>query len=143
MLVSNHRTVMPTTTIQYFAYAHLPPKLQTVSKPMGDVALALEKMLPDGPEKSAGMRKLLEAKDCFVRSALDMPEQPTDGLPPHQKRVVDEQAELDVRLSKLDAFILENPKFLELPEAERGRLQEQSKAMALYLSILVKRISAF
>ncbi len=30
----------------------------------------LEATLPDGPEKSAGMRKLLEAKDCFVRAAL-------------------------------------------------------------------------
>jgi len=27
----------------------------------------MEEMLPDGPEKSAGMRKFLEAKDCFVR----------------------------------------------------------------------------
>jgi hypothetical protein len=26
--------------------------------------------LPDGPELSAGLRKLLEAKDCFVRAAL-------------------------------------------------------------------------
>ena len=64
---------MPSTTIKYFAYTHLPPKLQAVSKPLGDVAQLLEVLLPDGPEKSAGMRKLLEAKDCFVRSALDMP----------------------------------------------------------------------
>ncbi|MDH1336857.1 hypothetical protein N5D77_22565 [Comamonas thiooxydans] len=64
---------MPSTTIKYFAYTHLPPKLQAVSKPLGDVAQLLETLLPDGPEKSAGMRKLLEAKDCFVRSALDMP----------------------------------------------------------------------
>ena len=64
---------MPSTTIKYFAYTHLPPKLQAVSKPLGDVAQLLEALLPDGPEKSAGMRKLLEAKDCFVRSALDMP----------------------------------------------------------------------
>jgi hypothetical protein len=30
----------------------------------------MEEMLPDGPEKSAGMRKLLEAKDCFVRANI-------------------------------------------------------------------------
>jgi len=65
---------MPTTTHKYFAFAHLPPKLQAVSKPIGELAAALEVLLPDGPEKSAGMRKLLEAKDCFVRCALDMPE---------------------------------------------------------------------
>lgn len=64
---------MASTTIKYFAYSHLPPKLQAVSKPIGDLAQELEAMLPDGPEKSAAMRKLLEAKDCFVRCALDMP----------------------------------------------------------------------
>lgn len=35
-------------------------------------ALAEEMILslPDGPELTAGLRKLLEAKDCFVRAAL-------------------------------------------------------------------------
>lgn len=65
---------MPSTTIKYFAFAHLPPKLQAVSKPIGELAELMELILPDGPEKSAGMRKLLEAKDCFVRSALDIKE---------------------------------------------------------------------
>lgn len=64
---------MPSTTIKYFAYAHLPERLQAVSKPIGELAEKMEAELPDGPEKSAGMRKLLEAKDCFVRSALDAP----------------------------------------------------------------------
>lgn len=58
---------MPSTTIQYFKYEHLPENLQEVSKPVAELAELMEKMLPDGPEKSAGMRKLLEAKDCFVR----------------------------------------------------------------------------
>ena len=62
---------MPTTTIKYFAYAHLPAHLQAVSKPIGELAEKLESELPDGPEKSAGMRKLLEAKDCFVRAGLE------------------------------------------------------------------------
>ena len=61
---------MPTTTIQYFEYKHLPEKLQAISKPLGDLAQWAEEMIPDGPEKSAGMRKLLEAKDCFVRASL-------------------------------------------------------------------------
>lgn len=64
---------MATTTIKYFDFAHLPPHLQAVSKPIGELAQQLEVDLPDGPEKSAGMRKLLEAKDCFVRAALDKP----------------------------------------------------------------------
>ena len=62
---------MPSPIIKYFAYAHLPAKLQEVSKPIGDVAMQLDEALPDGPEKSAGLRKLLEAKDCFVRQALE------------------------------------------------------------------------
>lgn len=62
---------MSSTTIKYFQYEHLPPDLQEVSKLLGDVANQLEVLLPDSAEKSAGMRKLLEAKDCFVRAKLD------------------------------------------------------------------------
>lgn len=56
--------------MKYFDYEHLPEKLQAVSKPIGDVARQMEESLPNGPEKSAGLRKLLEAKDCLVRAAL-------------------------------------------------------------------------
>jgi hypothetical protein len=61
---------MPSTTIKYFDYGHLPEKLQEVSKPIGELAKLMEEILPDGPEKSAGMHRLLEAKDCFVRAKL-------------------------------------------------------------------------
>lgn len=61
---------MSTTTIRFFEYEHLPEKLKNVSKPIGDLALLMESSIPDSPEKSAGMRKLLEAKDCFVRASL-------------------------------------------------------------------------
>lgn len=56
---------------RYFAYDHLPAHLQAVSKPSHDLAEAMIGELPDGPELTAGLRKLLEAKDCFVRAALD------------------------------------------------------------------------
>jgi hypothetical protein len=56
--------------MKFFAYSHLPQPLQAVSKPIGDLASEMDKLLPDGPEKSAGLRKLLEAKDCFVRAKL-------------------------------------------------------------------------
>ena len=62
---------MPSTTIKYFSYEHLPPKLQEIAKPLAELAKQMEETLPDGPEKSAGMRKLLEAKDCFVRASLE------------------------------------------------------------------------
>lgn len=54
-----------------FAYQHLPAHLQAVSKPIGELAKLLNDQLPDGEEKEVGLRKLLEAKDCFVRSALE------------------------------------------------------------------------
>ena len=56
--------------MKFFEYAHLPEKLQTVSKPIGEVAKQMEEALTDSAEKTAGLRKLLEAKDCFVRAAL-------------------------------------------------------------------------
>ncbi|GAA0719788.1 hypothetical protein Drose_06085 [Dactylosporangium roseum] len=63
----------PGTThlLRYFSYGHLPQHLQTVSRPCADLAQAMVQALPDGPELTAGLRKLLEAKDCFVRAALD------------------------------------------------------------------------
>ena len=57
--------------MKYFDYEHLPEKLQAVSKPIGAVARQMNESLPDGAEKSAGLRKLLEAKDCLVRAALE------------------------------------------------------------------------
>lgn len=64
---------MPSPIMQYFAYEHLPEKLQPVSKGCAELARDLEALLPECPEKSAGLRKLLEAKDCFVRAALPKP----------------------------------------------------------------------
>lgn len=61
---------MTSPIMQYFEYAHLPERLQAVSAPFGELAKRLDADLPDGPEKSAGLRKLLEAKDCMVRAAL-------------------------------------------------------------------------
>lgn len=55
---------------RYFEYLHLPEKLQEISKPMCDLAEKMINELPDGPEKAAGLRKLLEAKDCFVRAKV-------------------------------------------------------------------------
>ncbi len=62
------RTSLP--IMRFFAYDHLPQHLQDISKPIGELALAMDTRLQDSGEKSAGLRKLLEAKDCFVRAAL-------------------------------------------------------------------------
>lgn len=57
--------------MRFFAFAHLPAALQRVSQPFHDLAEFIEINTPDGPEKSAGLRKLLEAKDCIVRAHVD------------------------------------------------------------------------
>ena len=56
--------------MKYFYYDHLPERLQKISQPFSELAWSLENDLPDGAEKTAGLRKLLEAKDCFVRAAV-------------------------------------------------------------------------
>ena len=61
---------MASPIMKYFAYEHLPEALKEVSLPFCELASRLDSTLPYGPEKSAGLRKLLEAKDCFVRAAL-------------------------------------------------------------------------
>lgn len=55
---------------RYFEYAHLPAQLRAVSEPFHDLALKMIQTLPRNAERSAGLRKLLEAKDCAVRAAL-------------------------------------------------------------------------
>ena len=56
--------------VRYFAYAHLPERLQPTSKPFGDLAVHLCATVPRCAERTAALRKLLEAKDCAVRAAL-------------------------------------------------------------------------
>jgi hypothetical protein len=55
-----------------FAYAHLPPHLREISKGFHDLAKSLvDNSALAGPELTVALRKLLEAKDCAVRAALD------------------------------------------------------------------------
>lgn len=64
-----------TALLRYFEYSHLPPNLAVVSGSCHALAHDMAARLPQGPELTAGLRKLLEAKDCFVRSALDAPKE--------------------------------------------------------------------
>lgn len=57
-------------TMQFFEYAHLPEELKQISKPFHDLALQMIANLPSNPERSAMLRKLIEAKDCAVRAKL-------------------------------------------------------------------------
>ena len=72
----------PDHILQFFAYAHLPPRLQGVSKPFCDLAIRMTDAdyapgdtgdpltLPRNPERAVALRKLLEAKDAAVRALL-------------------------------------------------------------------------
>jgi hypothetical protein len=59
--------------MKYFSFSHLPAHLADISRVIAEVAHKMVMALPDGPELTAGLRKLLEAKDCFVRHAADNP----------------------------------------------------------------------
>lgn len=60
--------------MRYFEYLHLPQKLQHVSRHFYVLAEKVSHTLPDGPEKTVALRKLLESKDAAVRAALDLPD---------------------------------------------------------------------
>lgn len=55
---------------QFFAYKHLPPHLQDVSRPFAELATKMITDLPVNSERGVALRKLLEAKDCAVRALL-------------------------------------------------------------------------
>lgn len=56
--------------LQFFACEHLPDVLQAISRPFREQAAWMVDTLPDNPERTVAIRKLLEAKDCAVRAAL-------------------------------------------------------------------------
>jgi hypothetical protein len=56
--------------LSFFDYGHLPAHLQVVSRACQHLAVEMVDALPDGPQLTTGLRKLLEAKDCFVRQAV-------------------------------------------------------------------------
>lgn len=73
-----------------------------------------------------------------------MPETTTRNWLPHQVRVLDELAELNVKLNKLTAFIAgDSPTWLNLPDDEKFRLRLQSLSMRSYAAILQERIEHF
>lgn len=61
---------MPSYLLQFFAYTHLPESLQNISKPFGELASMIATTLPQNPEATTALRKLLEAKDCAVRASI-------------------------------------------------------------------------
>lgn len=56
--------------LKHFHYSHLPVRLQNISKIFFDAAESLIEKTERNAERSVALRKLLEAKDAAVRSAL-------------------------------------------------------------------------
>jgi hypothetical protein len=67
---------------QFFSYDHLPEPLQAVSQGFAELAGEMDETLPENPEKTTALRKLLEAKDCAVRAMIFKGETPP-RLPEH------------------------------------------------------------
>lgn len=57
--------------LRWFDYQHLPADLGVVSMQFHHLAHEVADRLPDSPELTVALRKLLEGKDAAVRAALD------------------------------------------------------------------------
>lgn len=64
--------------LQFFAFSHLPTQLARISRHFALMANYVVDTLPRNPERTAALRKLLEAKDCAVRAQLYKAEPPND-----------------------------------------------------------------
>ena len=58
----------PAHILRFFAYSDLPREYQDVCVAVYALADEMDSVLVECAEKSAGLRKLLEARDCFVRA---------------------------------------------------------------------------
>lgn len=56
--------------LQYFEYEHLPEDLQEIGRQFNHLAHYIASTLPNNPETTTALRKLMEAKDCAFRSKV-------------------------------------------------------------------------
>lgn len=56
--------------LQFFAFDHLPPHLAAVSGDFCKLAHGIVATVPRNAERTAALRKLLEAKDAAVRAVI-------------------------------------------------------------------------
>lgn len=57
--------------LQWFEFDYLPTGLQWVVLPIRALAHEMARDLEPSAELTTGLRKLLEAKDCFVRAKIE------------------------------------------------------------------------
>lgn len=68
--MSDRRPSPTDHVLQFFKFDHLPEPFRRPSVACASVAQEMADTLPVNPELTAGLRKLLEAKDCFVRAIV-------------------------------------------------------------------------
>ena len=56
--------------LKFFVSGHLPSHLKEIAEIFEATANDMVNLVPGSAEATAGMRKLLEAKDCFVRAGI-------------------------------------------------------------------------
>lgn len=56
--------------LKYFEYKHLPEHLQEVSRSFCELAHKIVDTLPRCSQRTIALQKLLEAKDCAVRTLV-------------------------------------------------------------------------
>jgi hypothetical protein len=59
--------------LQFFQYEHLQPAQARIAKGFHDFAEQVVRHLPQCPERTVALRKLLESKDAAVRATLWKP----------------------------------------------------------------------
>jgi hypothetical protein len=81
----NNRHPSTEAVTRFFESSHLPDPLYSIASLCESVSIAMLERLEDDPELTMGLRKLLEAKDCFVRAAVAQEnrrrENPVEGAP--------------------------------------------------------------
>lgn len=68
--MSKDQMIAENPIMKFFEYDHLPDRLKNVSKACADLAQVMVRTTPRSSELTVGLRKLLEAKDAFVRATL-------------------------------------------------------------------------
>lgn len=66
--MSRHSSVEAVT--RFFEHEHLPEPLKFIAHKCSALKDDMLDAIDDDPELTAGLRKLLEAKDCFVRATV-------------------------------------------------------------------------
>lgn len=90
----------------------------------------------------AGYHLVETGTACGGTPATTADEPLTTDMPPHQLRVLEELADLSVKLEKLTAFF-DTELYRSLDATERNLLKEQSLFMQEYQRVLAERVAAF